>query len=88
MAFGDGWVWVMGLEIGDGAEMGEFGDEWVRRWSLAGICGFGFGRDRWIWVWRLKRWSLGEEMVSGEDGYRVFFFFPGMGKRKNYEGVV
>lgn len=67
--------------------MGEVGDEWVRRWSLAGICGFGFGRDRWIWVWRLKRWSLGEEMVSGEDRYRVFFF-PGMGKRKNYEGVV
>lgn len=39
--FADGLVWVMGSEIRDRAEMGEFGDGWVPRWSLVGICGFG-----------------------------------------------
>lgn len=26
-----------------------------------------FGRDRWVWVQGLERWSLAEAMVSGED---------------------
>lgn len=87
MAFEDGWVWVMGLEIGDGAELGEFGDEWVRRWSLASICGFGFGRDRWIWVLGMEI----EEMEFGRgDGERrrwvSGFFFSWNGKEEKLRG--
>lgn len=33
---GDGWVCAMDSKIEDGAKMGEFGDGWVQRWSLAG----------------------------------------------------